>query len=90
MRRRQVGNAITVLFFGRLADCYGREMVVGLPKEGYSVGELRRHLAALVVGGDDILDAGRMRACVDDVMVAESARLGSGQEVDFFPPVSGG
>lgn len=80
----------TVLLFGRLGECFGREVAVVLPRDGWTIADLRRHLSTLVPGGEEILDSVKVRACVDQVMAEEGTMVGSGQEVAFFPPVSGG
>ncbi|HST36657.1 MAG TPA: MoaD/ThiS family protein [Allosphingosinicella sp.] len=73
-----------ILFFGRLADSLGRELDLDLPDEGCTVAELRRRL------GGSLLDAAGARACIDRVIVPESARILPCHEVAFVPPLSGG
>ena len=79
-----------ISFFGRLGDRIGREVEVDLPASRCSVAELRRHLAERFPAAADDLASRTVRACVDEAIVPESYMIGTGQRVEFFPPVSGG
>lgn len=85
------GPCARVLFLGRPSDVLGAEMVVDLPPDGQSVGELRRRLAALAgpEAGAVLLDPA-VRAAVDDRIGPDSAWARPGQEVLFFSVFSGG
>lgn len=69
-----------ILFFGRLADRFGRTLELDAP-EGCTIAELRRQLA---------LDDPGCRACVGDTLVGEDFVPSASDEVEFWPPVSGG
>ena len=69
-----------ILFFGRLADRFGRTVEIDAPA-GSTIADLRARLA---------LNDPLVRACVGDTLVAEDFRVEPGQEVEFWPPVSGG
>lgn len=69
-----------ILFFGRLADRFGRELELDAA-DGYTVADLRVRLA--------LNDSGS-RACVGESLVDDDFILGSALEVEFWPPVSGG
>lgn len=69
-----------ILFFGRLADGFGRIVEVDAG-EGQTVGDLRRRLA--------LTDPG-VRACIGDLFVGDEVFLRHTGEVEFWPPVSGG
>ena len=81
---------VNVLFFGQLAEPFGRTREVGIPAQGCSVGDLRRRL----IGSEDHLAAAMarpgIRAAIDQQMVGDEARVEPGQEIAFFSPVSGG
>lgn len=77
-------------FFGRLADLLGREMRIDLPGESPSIAEVRSLLAERHPAAREQILSPRVRACVGDVIVADCHRVGAGQEIEFFPPVSGG
>ncbi|TMJ19910.1 MAG: MoaD/ThiS family protein [Alphaproteobacteria bacterium] len=72
-----------ILFFGRLADSLGRELELDVPETGCTVAELRGRLAGAV-------SSPGVRACIDRVIVADSARVLPHHEVAFVPPLSGG
>lgn len=69
-----------ILFFGRLADRFGRTLDHQAPG-GCTVADLRRWLA---------LDDPAVRACVGDTLVGDEFALAGNAEVEFWPPVSGG
>ena len=75
-----------ILLFGRLAETIGRAIDFDLPEHGCTVAELRASLAKC----HEALAATGVRACIDQEIVPESARVLPGQEVAFVPPLSGG
>lgn len=80
---------LKIRFFGRLADLLGGELDIRAPA-GCSVEELRNRIAEEHPGAADVLRSGRVRACIDGVIVPDSHRIARGTEVEFLPPVSGG
>lgn len=83
-------SSVRILFFGRVADRFGRETEFDLPPAGCSVAELREALVEGDAEAAGALSARLVRACVDQVVVADSFRVLPGQEIAFIPPVSGG
>lgn len=79
--------AIEVLFFGGIADRFGRRLRLPIPSEGISLADLRRRLAA--VGCDRVLQPA-LRIAVDRAIVHGEAIVRPGQEVAFMSPFSGG
>lgn len=79
-----------VLFFGRLAERAGREVELDLAEEGCTVAELRQRLAVAVPAAADELAKPSNRACIDQALAAEGARVLPSHEVAFVPPLSGG
>ena len=83
---------ITVLYFARLREALGsaREELV-LPAGVGTLQALREHLAARGGPWAQEMAAGRaLRAAVNQSLVQGDAPLGAGDEVAFFPPVTGG
>jgi molybdopterin synthase sulfur carrier subunit len=84
--------AIKLLFFAGLREALGSPGEnLALPSALATVGELRAHLAAR--GGkwaEHFATARNLRAAVNQTMVAPGAALKDGDEVAFFPPVTGG
>lgn len=79
-----------ILFFGSLAERLGRQIEVELPAQGCTVAELRQ----LVVqqdqaAGSALLEPG-VRASADQAMVRDDDLVRPGQEISFFPILSGG
>ncbi|RMF15202.1 MAG: molybdopterin synthase sulfur carrier subunit [Gammaproteobacteria bacterium] len=85
------GNAtIDVLFFARLREALGEERV-SLPADG--IRTLNDVLAVLQVRFGDrahALEEGTLLAAVNQDMVPLSSPVRPGDEVAFFPPVTGG
>ena len=84
--------AIQLLFFAGLREAVGTPgESFALPPATATVGELRVLLAAR--GGkwaEHFAPARNVRAAVNQTMVAAGAAIKDGDEVAFFPPVTGG
>ena len=82
--------AVRVLFFGRVADIFGRAVEVDLPARGCSLADLKARIAAQVEGGQDALGAPGLRVAIDRVMAAGNPWVSPGQELAFLSVFSGG
>lgn len=83
--------SVQILYFAALRDTLGvADERLALPAEVATVGQLRAHLAGR--GGVwGALDGGRnVRAARNQTMAAADEPLRDGDEVAFFPPVTGG
>lgn len=82
--------ALTILYFGKLADAAGRaEETVDLPAS-ITDSEALRHWLDQRLGCDGALAAPTVRIAVNDEIVAGPAPVRDGDEVAFMPPVGGG
>jgi molybdopterin synthase sulfur carrier subunit len=83
---------VKVLFFASLREQLGRAAEeLELPAGVSTVAGLRAHLMARGgAWGTALADARRLRAAVNQDMAAPDAALRAGDEVAFFPPVTGG
>ena len=81
-----------MLFFAGLREQVGTAaMELELPAAVGTVGALREHLRGLGSAYAAALGEKRaLRAAVNQEMVAASTPIGAGDEVAFFPPVTGG
>lgn len=79
-----------ILFFGSLADRFGRETEVDLPAEGCTVADLRRLLVERDQAFASALAVPGIRASADKALVRDDERVLPGQEISFFPILSGG
>lgn len=83
---------VRVLFFAALREQLGvSSEEVDLPGEAASVGALRAHL--LRRGGawqSALADGKLLRMAVNQVVAQPASPLRPGDEVAFFPPVTGG
>jgi len=83
---------VTVLFFASLREQLGspREELE-LPASVATVGALRDHLRARGGAWDSVFAPNKpVRAAVNQDMVQPAAAIKNGDEVAFFPPVTGG
>jgi molybdopterin converting factor small subunit len=79
---------LTVRFYGRLADRFGASLDVPIDERCRSVGDLR---GVLDEGPDGVgLMSPSIRAVMNDEFVADDHPLSSGNEIEFFAPLSGG
>lgn len=80
---------IKVLFFAQTRELVGiDEMEV--PAEFETVEALRAHLASQEGKWDLALESGKLLAAVNQSIVPLECALSDGDEVAFFPPVTGG
>lgn len=84
--------SIRLVFLARLREAFGSAgEAVTLPAEVVTVGDLREWLAARGGSWARELAPGRaLRIAVNHDLAAAEAILGDGDEVAFFPPVTGG
>ena len=81
---------LDVRYFASLREQLGPAEVIELA-EGASVGQLRDLLIARSDAHAAVLARGRaVRCAVNKVLSREDALLSDGEEVAFFPPVTGG
>ena len=83
---------ITILYFARLREALGRSSEqVELPAEVRDLAALRQWLAARGDAWSEAMGSGRnVRAAVNQTMALGNEPVKSGDEVAFFPPVTGG
>lgn len=81
---------VKLRFFASLREQLGEGGTLSLPA-GASVGTAREALLALGGVHAQVLARGRaVRAALNQKMAPESAVLNDGDELAFFPPVTGG
>ena len=83
---------VKVLFFASLREQLGTTAIdVELPAGVTTVGALRAHLRSRGAGYESALgDKKALRMAVNQEMVQASVPLKAGDEIAFFPPVTGG
>lgn len=80
---------IKVLFFAQTRELVGvDELEVDATYE--TVEQLRSHLASQTGKWDIALEEGKLLAAVNQSIVPLDSSLSDGDEVAFFPPVTGG
>lgn len=80
---------INVLFFAQVRELTGADRLT-LPAEYATVEALRQALAARGERWALALESGRLLAAVNQSLVEMQHPLRAGDEVAFFPPVTGG
>jgi molybdopterin synthase sulfur carrier subunit len=84
--------SVRIIYFASLREALGAagESLV-LPPGVASIGALRAHLAARGGAYATQFASGRnLRAAVNQDMAAPAAAVADGDEIAFFPPVTGG
>ena len=91
-RKRIINHMITVLYFARLREALGTSSEsIALPATVRDVEGLRTLLVAR--GGeweDELAPSRPVRAAVNQAMALGDTQVDDGDEVAFFPPVTGG
>ncbi|EMF0717788.1 molybdopterin synthase sulfur carrier subunit [Citrobacter sp. Marseille-Q6884] len=80
---------IKVLFFAQVRELVGTD-TVEVAAEFSTVEALRQHLAAKSDRWALALEDGKLLAAVNQTLVSFDSPVKSGDEVAFFPPVTGG
>ena len=85
-------RSIQIFYFAWLKDRLGRgEEQVSLPDEVVDVGGLRHWMRTRGQLYHTVFaEGGRVRAAVNQDFAADDAAVAAGDEVAFFPPVTGG
>ncbi|MCT2558966.1 MoaD/ThiS family protein [Tsuneonella sp. YG55] len=81
---------IEVELCGKLAELHGRLLALSVPGEGCTAGIVLARAAEAVDGLAPMVAEGRVRVCINEVVVSDGAAVGPGDRVALFPPVSGG
>jgi len=82
---------IHLLYFASLRESLGqRDEQLSLPAGVATVGALRAHLAARGETWQRLAPGHNVRAAVNQAMAGDEAAIAAGDEVAFFPPVTGG
>jgi molybdopterin synthase sulfur carrier subunit len=83
--------SVYILYFAGLREALGQTSErLALPDHVGSVGQLHAHLAARGGAWQALATTKNLRAAVNQQMAAMDAPVKDGDEVAFFPPVTGG
>ena len=80
---------INVLFFAQVRELVGTDRLE-LPADFPTVEAVRQHLAAQEGRWSLALEEGKLLAAVNQTLVSFDTPVADGDEVAFFPPVTGG
>jgi len=82
---------VRILYFAGLREAVGQSTEqIALPAGVGSVGQLHAHLAARGGAWEALATTKNLRIAVNQQMAAMDAPVKEGDEVAFFPPVTGG
>lgn len=81
---------LTVRFFARLREELGTETLTLPASEHQVVADLLAHLASRGGSWAQLTDGQPVMVAVNQAMAKPSSRVKPGDEVAFFPPVTGG
>ncbi len=82
-------KSVRVLYFAALADELGREEIVELPDTIATASQLRRWLTERSAAGQ-LLAQEQIQMAVNQEIVRTCHIIRHGDEIAFFPPVTGG
>ena len=83
--------SVHIIYFAGLREALGQTSErLALPDHVGSVGQLHAHLAARGGAWQALATTKNLRAAVNQQMAAMDAPVKDGDEVAFFPPVTGG
>ena len=83
--------SLKILYFASLREVLGTSgEELPLPEGVATVGALRAHLAARGDSWSNLTKSKSLRAAVNQKMVDAEAAIADGDEIAFFPPVTGG
>ncbi|MBA3903630.1 MAG: molybdopterin converting factor subunit 1 [Rhodocyclaceae bacterium] len=83
--------SVRILYFASLREALGQASEnIALPAQVANVGQLQAHLAARGETWEALSKTKNLRVAVNQQMAAMDAPLKDGDEVAFFPPVTGG
>jgi molybdopterin synthase sulfur carrier subunit len=83
--------SVNILYFAGLREAVGQSSEqIALPAGVGSVGQLHAHLAARGGAWAALATTKNLRIAVNQRMAAMDASIRDGDEVAFFPPVTGG
>ncbi len=83
--------SLNILYFASLRETLGTaQEELSLPAGVDTVAELRTHLAAREGVWQALVTSKSLRFAVNQKMVGAEAAITDGDEVAFFPPVTGG
>lgn len=81
---------VKIQLFGRLAERLGREAILEVP-EGCTLRDLRQALAKVSpASASDLVHPSVLASVDQEIMRDDSFVVQPGQELAFFPPLSGG
>ena len=83
--------SLQILYFASLREAVGQSSEdLDKPADVNNIGELRQHLAARGGAWAESFGQGRLLASVNQQMVEDDHTITDGDEIAFFPPVTGG
>jgi sulfur-carrier protein len=83
--------ALKILYFAHLRETIGTGTEqINLPPGIATVADLRAHLAGTDAAHAALMTTKNLRAAVNQKMAGMEAAVADGDEIAFFPPVTGG
>ena len=88
--RRQVADMVRLLFFGMLADRFGRTREISVTDNLRTVGDLIARLKSECPGDGAVLDQAAVKVSVNARIASRDTAITDADESGFMPPFSGG
>lgn len=82
---------VKILYFASLREALGQASEnIDLPAQIATIGQLQAHLVARGEAWEALRKTKNLRVAINQQMAAPDAPVQDGDEVAFFPPVTGG
>jgi molybdopterin synthase sulfur carrier subunit len=82
---------VKILYFARFRDLLScDEERIELPNNGYSVAALKEEIAARGEPWKSVMQDENLLVAVNQTIADDKVQVAAGDEVGFFPPVTGG
>ncbi|WP_417614093.1 MoaD/ThiS family protein [Parasphingorhabdus sp.] len=81
---------ITVELCGQLATILADQITIRIAENGSNIAKVRHEIAIKYPEMAVYMASPRVKACLDETIVLDSAAIMPNQILAFFPPVSGG
>ena len=83
--------SVNILYFASIGESLGIEdEIIELPQEGLSLGELKEKLAIRGPAWEKVMRSTTLQSALNQAISCDTASLRDGDEIAFFPPVTGG
>ncbi len=83
--------SVNILYFASISEAVGIENeTIELANDGLSLGQLKRDLAARGPEWEKVMYSPTLQCALNQTLSTDTTQICGGDEIAFFPPVTGG